>query len=230
MDVFRVRCSKFNAITLTGYRKGAYAIATVFGTAFKNINYETMFGMVIHQNMDNGKDVLVEVFQLKNGDWMDKKHRAAPIPYETLKKLTIGTNFHDLVVDRDGHAFISGLAWDLDYIRPSYEMCRNSHAWDFFRTYGAALAIALKYPDVVHDLTDGLEFDEKVHDIINFASEMKGSGLYTLGIENARKKISSIQEEMEEEDRETSESHRQFSEAVETLEQYGINYKKRKVA
>ena len=230
MDVFRVRCSKFNATTLTGYRKGAYAIATVFGTAFKNLDYETRFGMVIHQNMDNGKDVLVEVFQLKNGDWIDKNSIAVPIPYETLKKLTVGTNFHDLVVDRDGHAFISGMSWYEDYDRPSCEMCRNTNAWDFFRAYGAALSPALKYPDVVHDLADGVEFNEKVHDIINFSNEMGGFGIYACGIENERKRINNIQKEMEEEDRETSDGHRRYAEAIETLEQYGINYKKRKVA
>ncbi len=232
MSLLRVKCSKFNATTFPGYRKGAYGIPTSYGTSFKNLNYVSKFGVVMHQNMEDKKDILVEVFQLLNGGWLDKTSTVVPIPYETLKKLTVGTNFHDKVVGRNGHAFISGFAHDVneDIVRPSCKMYFNSNAWKFFRDYGVALSIALKYPDSIHDLNEGIEFDEKVRDIIDFDDEMRGVGINACGIENVKERIRNIQEQMEKDDKETSESHRQFSEAVEILERYGIKYKKRKAA
>lgn len=230
MDIFRVKCSKFDASTLIGYRRGAYAVSTLYGLSFKNLNYEGRFGVVMHQNMDDKDDVLVEIFQLKNGGWMDRSSSTVPIPYETLKRLTVGTDFHDKVVERNGHAFVCGMKYNGCYSRPSSEMFFSTNAYDLLKNFGTALSVALTYPDSVHDLGEGVEFNEKVHDIINFDSEMRGSGVYTCGIENARKRIYDIQKEMEEEDEETSDGHRRFAEAVETLEQYGITYKKRKVA
>ena len=224
MDVVRTKCSNINSATLPGYRKGAYIISTSFGISFKNLDYESRFGVVMHQNMTDKGDILAEIFQIVNG------RDTITVPYETLKKLTIGTKFHDMVVDRNGHGFISGLEFEDDFIRPSLEMCRNSKALEFLRVYGTALSIALKYPDVVHSLEDGVEFNMKVRDIIAFDDEMNGNGIYTRCIEDTKTRIEGILKEMESDDREIAESHRQFSEAVELLKHYGINYQKRKVA
>ena len=231
MDVFKTKCSMFDATRMKGYNRSAFASSSSFGVQFKNVDFMTKFALVIHQNDYNKSDVLVEIFHMAEGDsWHDKKKKVVPLSYDVLKKLVIGTSYEYAIVNREGRGFIYGLRCDGLWLRPSYEMCHNTNAWDFFRVYGSALAAALKYPDVIHDLNEGMEFNEKIHDIINFDNEMKGSGLYACGIENSRKRIDDLLKELEDEDKEISSNHRTFAEAVETLRQYGITYKKRKVA
>ena len=231
MDVFQLRCSDMEAASLSDYRRGAYGISCWFGVKLQSVDTICKFAMVVHQHKKSPNSVLVEVFRKIDGEWEwgDKKNVIVPISPEVMKKLTANTIFHDFVVEYKGHAFIKGMKIENpECKRPSYDLCQCTNAFDFLKKHGNALATALAYPDVVHDIDEGTEFNSLISDVRNFMNEMKGSGLFTCGINNANKRIKDIQENMVSEDKSIRENYEIWRSAVDTLAHYGIGYKREK--
>lgn len=227
MDVFRMKCSDFDTANLPDYRKGVYGVTSCFGVSLNPVDTKCHFALVVYQHKRSINSVMVEIFK-KTGYWDDGGKDLVPIPFETLKKMTSNI-FHNLIVEYKGHAFIKGMkSENLTSLRPSFELCKWTNAFDFLKQYGNALATALAYADVVHNLDEGAEFNMKIYDIQNFVNEMKETGLYASGIRNATERIKNIQEDMVEEDKSTRENYETWQSAVDTLAQYGIEYKRDK--
>lgn len=227
MDIFKMRCSEFDAANLSDYRRGAFGISQYFGVELKSVDTKCKFALVVHQHKKSLGSVMVEIFKYilpENA----KKPTLVPIPPETLKKLT-NNIFHNMIVEFKGHGFIKGMKYaDCVTLRPSYDLCCGTNAYDFIKNYGNALATALAYPDDVHDLDEGAEFNMKIYDIQNFVHEMDETGLYTCGIKNATARIKGIQEDMVAEDKTIREHFATWHSALDTLAHYGIEYKREK--
>lgn len=227
MDLFKMKCACLSPATLSDYRRGAYGVTSCFGVELKPVNTKCKFALVVHQHKTSINSVMVEIFS-KAGYW-DGKDDLVPISPDVLKKLTVNTEFHDLVVEFKGHAFIKGMkSENYTSLRPSYELCSWTNAYDFIKRYGNALATALAYSDVVHNLDEGAEFNLKIYDVQNFVNEMKETGLFACGIKNATARIKDIQEDMVKEDEATRDNYATWRSAVETLADFGIEYKREK--
>jgi hypothetical protein len=227
MDVFRMKCSDFDTANLPDYRKGVYGVTSNFGVSLNQVDTKCHFALVVYQHKRSINSVMVEIVR-KPGYWDDGGKDLVPIPFETLKKLT-SNHFHNLIVECKGHALIKGMkSENFTSLRPSFELCKWTNAFDFLKQYGNALATALAYADDVHDLDEGEEFNACIADIQNFVNEMKETGLYACGIRNATERIKDIQEDMVEEDKSTRENYETWQSAVDTLAQYGIEYKRDK--
>ena len=228
LDVFQMRCSDFDAASLSGYRRAAYGIKQKFGVELRNVNSVCQFALVVHQHKKSPNSVMVEVFKCSLPDW-SKKYVLTPINPDNFKKMMLTNPFCGYVVNFNGHAFIKGMRFeDNSSKRPSFELCRRSNAFDFIKIYGNALATALAYGDVVHDISEGVEFNDKIYDVQNFVNEMKETGLYSCGIRNANERIKDIQADMVDEDNATRKNYETWQSAVDTLAHYGIEYKREK--
>jgi hypothetical protein len=222
-----MKCSDFDTANLPDYRRGVYGVTTCFGVSLNPVDTKCHFALVVYQHKRSINTVMVEIFK-KPGYWGDGGKDLVPISFETLKKLT-SNHFHNLVVEYKGHAFIKGMkSENYTSLRPSYELCSWTNAYDFLKKYGNALATALAYSDVVHDIDEGEEFNACIADIQNFVNEMKETGLYACGIRNANARIKDIQEDMVEEDKATRDNYSAWRSAVETLADFGIEYKREK--
>ena len=228
IDVFQLKSSDFDTATLPDYRKGAYGISQWFGVELKTVNTKCKFAMVVYQHKKSPNSAMVEIFKKVDGLW-DNKNVLIPIAPDLFKRLMLTNPFNGYVVEFRGHAFIKGLRFeDCKSKRPSYDLCKRTNAFDFIKIYGNSLATALAYGDVVHDISEGSEFNDKIYDVQNFVNEMKETGLYACGIRNATERIKDIQEDIVEEDKTTRESYETWQSAVDTLAQYGIEYKREK--
>ena len=227
-DVFQLRSSDLDTANLSEYRKGAYGIENWFGVELKTVNTKCKFALVVYLHKKSPTSVLVEIFRKVDGCW-GKKNVLVPILPELLKKLTVNTSFRDFVVDFKGKAFIKGFHNCTGFgNRPSYDLCKNTNAFNFLKSYGNSLATALAYGDVVHDILEGSEFNDKIYDVQNFVNEMKETGLYSCGIRNVTKRIADIQDDIMDEDKSTRKNYETWQGAVDVLAQYGIEYKREK--
>ena len=228
MDIFQMRCSEFDAANLPDYRRGAYGVADDFGVELKSVDTRQNFAMVVYQHKKSPNSVLVELFKYILPD-NAKKPTLVPIPSETLKKLTIGNDFHNFVVEFKGHGFIKGMHQKTLFSkRPSYELCQNTNAYEFIRLFGHALATALAYKGVVNSIDDGLEFNEKIFAVREFLNEMNEIGQYSCGIKNASRRIADLQEQMVREDEATRRNYETYNSAVAILARYGIEYENKR--
>ena len=231
-DLFQLKVSELDAANIPGYRRGAYGVARSFGIEYtKNVNSLSHFALVLHKKNTYPYDTLVEVLYKPTDYWGGKVDDIVPIPPEVWKKVCSINPFFQNMVEVNGRMFIKGLAcgWgDPNPGYPSYELCEQSNAFSFLKEYGSALATVMKYPNVVHSISDGIEFNDKISSVLLFIGEIAGTGINAMGITNCQDRIACLLDDIKEEEESFCSVNQRYLQAVETLEKYGIEVKKKK--
>lgn len=216
-----VELRKEDDYRIPGYRRGSWATRDVYGYCVKNVNTETRFRYVLHSD---GKETLVELFQ-----YIDYDTPSIPIPMSILKRFLKDTPYEKFLVEKDGHAFISGISYNfranmnLKGDRPSYDMCMATNARDIIKNHGDLLATMLKFPDKVNSMEDADKIDVDLRTIGNFVYEMESPHApIKLKMKKCEDNISRYKASLAYVDKEMNEYHERYREAVLLLKKLNV--------
>ena len=221
-----VELRKEDDYRIPGYRRGSWATRDVYGYCVKNVNTETRFRFVLHSD---GKETLVELFQ-----FIDYNTPSIPIPMSILKRFLKDTPYEKFLVERDGHAFISGIAYNfranmhLKGDRPSYDMCMSTNARDIIKNHGDLLATMLKFPDKIRTMEEADKVDVDLRLIGDFVHEMESPlAPNKLNRKRCEESISKLRDSIAYVDKEMNEYHERYRSVVQLLNQYKVKLERK---
>lgn len=221
-----VELRKEDDYRIPGYRRGSWATRDVYGYCVKNVNTETRFRFVLHSD---GKETLVELFQ-----FIDYNTPSIPIPMSILKRFLKDTPYEKFLVERDGHAFISGIAYNfranmhLKGDRPSYDMCMSTNARDIIKNHGDLLATMLKFPDKIRTMDEADKVDVDLRLIGDFVHEMESPlAPNKLNRKRCEESISKLRDSIAYVDKEMNEYHERYRSVVQLLNQYKVKLERK---
>ena len=221
-----VELRKEDDYRIPGYRRGSWATRDVYGYCVKNVNTETRFRFVLHSD---GKETLVELFQ-----YIDYNTPSIPIPMSILKRFLKDTPYEKFLVERDGHAFISGIAYNfranmhLKGERPSYDMCMSTNARDIIKNHGDLLATMLKFPDKIRTMDEADKVDVDLRMIGDFVHEMESPyAQIKLTRKRCEESISKLRNSIACVDKEMNEYHERYRSVVQLLNQYKVKLERK---
>lgn len=221
-----VELRKEDDYRIPGYRRGSWATRDVYGYCVKNVNTETRFRFVLHSD---GKETLVELFQ-----FIDYNTPSIPIPMSILKRFLKDTPYEKFLVERDGHAFISGIAYNfranmhLKGDRPSYDMCMSTNARDIIKNHGDLLATMLKFPDKIRTMDEADKVDVDLRKIGDFVHEMESPlAPNKLNRKRCEESISKLRNSIACVDKEMNEYHERYRSVVQLLNQYKVRLERK---
>ena len=221
-----VELRKEDDYRIPGYRRGSWATRDVYGYCVKNVNTETRFRYVLHSD---GKETLVELFQ-----FIDYNTPSIPIPMSILKRFLKDTPYEKFLVEKDGHAFISGIAYNfranmhLKGDRPSYDMCMSTNARDIIKNHGDLLATMLKFPDKIRTMDEADKVDVDLRLIGDFVHEMESPlAPNKLNRKRCEESISKLRDSIAYVDKEMNEYHERYRSVVQLLNQYKVKLERK---
>jgi hypothetical protein len=221
-----VELRKEDDYRIPGYRRGSWATRDVYGYCVKNVNTETRFRFVLHSD---GKETLVELFQ-----FIDYNTPSIPVPMSILKRFLKDTTYEKFLVERDGHAFISGIAYNfranmhLKGDRPSYDMCMSTNARDIIKNHGDLLATMLKFPDKIRTMDEADKVDVDLRLIGDFVHEMESPlAPNKLNRKRCEESISKLRDSIAYVDKEMNEYHERYRRVVQLLNQYKVTLERK---
>ena len=221
MNLFRLRTDHIGCCAkLPGYKRAAYGVAKMFGVGYVNVCSLRHFALCAHLNQSNG-DMLVEILQV-DGEW-NGENDFAPIDCDTFHKLLDDVpDYCKDVVYKDGRPFFKGY-WTLlvpEGRSHSFDRCAATNA-----CHGDGFATTLAFPDKVHSIVDGFEFNTMLERANNFKVENAGQGTISYDISRVKKNIEHTQAEIAALDKELRNCNEIYARANEVLAKYGITYK-----
>ena len=139
-----------------------------------------------------------------------------------------GTIYENVLVEKDGHAFIKGMYNVFSGKRPSYDMCMNSNAYNMVRTYGDALAVMISFSDKIQNMQEAEKVALDLRTIGSFVDEMENPlSPIKMKIKRSEDNISLWKSRFDKIDKEMNNYHSTYMNAVQLLKKHNVELERK---